>query len=243
MPWMPRALLSLFLPAVLAAQAPVVIPTQGAPMPPSTSNTPPEQRCVVQGRVVDSQTGEPLKKATVRLARRNARASQMGPSGGSAQGYSGTSEADGSFRFEGVEPGDYMLMGERSGFLHTQYGAKSAMGLGQTISLRPSQQLTGLNLALIKQAVISGKVVDDDGDPVAGAMVQALRQVWTRGKPRYMPLGNANSDDQGQFRIFNLQPGKYFLVTFKTISQPRTTLPLHPTSPTSARFVLSIRTS
>ncbi len=124
-----------------------------------------------------------------------------------------------------------MLMGERSGFLHTQYGAKSAMGAGQTITLRPSQQLTGLSLALIKQAVISGRVVDDDGDPVGGAMVQALRQVWTRGKSRYFPFGNANSDDQGQFRIFNLQPGKYYLVASKMNFEGANDAPASPDKP------------
>jgi protocatechuate 3,4-dioxygenase beta subunit len=232
MPWMRRSLLFLLAPMLLTAQGNVIMPRQGVPSSaPPAANTPPEQRCVVEGHVVDSQTGEPLKKAAVRLARRNARPNQMGPFGGPAQGYSGTSEADGSFRFEGVEPGDYTLMGERSGFLRTQYGAKSAMGAGQIITLRPSQQLTGLSLALIKQAVISGRVVDDDGDPVGGAMLQALRQVWSRGKSHYFPYRSANSDDQGQFRIFNLQPGKYYLVTSKMNFPGANDAPASPNKP------------
>jgi protocatechuate 3,4-dioxygenase beta subunit len=231
MPWMRRPLLLVLTPMLLVAQGNIVVPRQGVPSSAPPANTPPEQRCVVEGHVVDSQTSEPLKKAAVRLARRNARVGQTGPFGGSPQGYSGTSEADGSFRFEAVEPGDYTLMGERSGFLRTEYGAKYAMGAGQTITLRPSQQLTGLGLALIKQAVISGRIVDDDGDPVGAATVQALRQFWTRGKSHYFPYGNANSDDQGQFRIFNLQPGKYYLVTSKMNFPGANDAPASPNKP------------
>ncbi len=69
MPWMRRPLLFLLTPMLLVAQGNIIVPRQGVPPSAPPANTPPEQRCVVQGHVVDSQTGEPLKKATVRLAR------------------------------------------------------------------------------------------------------------------------------------------------------------------------------
>lgn len=204
---------ALLLPALLSGQ--FVIGSggfQGPQLTPPASTTPPDQRCVLQGRVTNSQTGETLKKVTIRLVRHGSGAGSMGaaPTAG-PQGYSATSEADGSFRIDNIEPGDYNLSGQRSGYLNTQYGAKGRVGSGTVLSLRPAQQMTDINLALRPQAVITGKVVDEDGDPVAGVIVQVLGEMWQRGKLRYLPRGAANTNDLGEFRSANLSPGKYYL--------------------------------
>ncbi len=185
---------------------------QGPQLSPPASSTPADQRCVVQGRVTNSQTGETLRKVSVRLTRRGSGAGSMGalPTSG-PQGYSATSEADGSFRIENIEPGDYNLSGQRSGYLNTQYGAKAPMRQGTVLTLRPGQQLADINLSLNPQAVIAGKVVDEDGDPMTGAMVQVLGQMWQRGKIRLLPRGRASTNDLGEFRSANLPPGKYYL--------------------------------
>ena len=202
---------TLLFPILLSAQV-SFDPQQGPQLTPPASNTQPEQRCVVQGRVTNALTGEPLKKATVNLARRGT----GGPDSGSAyQGYAATSDADGSFRFESIEPGDYSLSGHRSGFLRSSYGAKGPMQEGARLTLSPGQQLTNIDLALTPQGVITGRVVDDDGDPVDEATIQALVRRWTRGKTRYLPHGFSRTNDLGEFRIANLQPGRYFLVAQK----------------------------
>jgi hypothetical protein len=71
--------------------------------------------------------------------------------------------------------------------------------------------MTDLNLALFPQAVITGRVVDEDGDPIIGVQVQGMKQSWLRGKLRLMPQGGASTNDLGEFRIGSLQPGKYFI--------------------------------
>ena len=68
-----------------------------------------------------------------------------------------------SFQFEGTEPGEYSLSGERSGYLRTEYESKSGYGGGTKLTLTAGQHLTKLTLALIPQGVISGRVVDPDG--------------------------------------------------------------------------------
>lgn len=163
---------------------------------------------------MNALTGEPLKKATVRLTKNaNSRtAASPGSQAQGPQGYTTTSEADGNFKIENIEPGDYRLSGDRSGYLTTQYGAKSFGRAGSTITLRPAQQLTNLSLTLTPQAVISGKVVDQDGDPVNGVMVQLVGQMWQRGKLRHMPQGGSNTNDLGEYRIANVRPGKYYVL-------------------------------
>ena len=175
------------------------------------ANTPPEQRCVLAGRVTNALTGEPVKKANVRLMRSFTGGPPPDARASGNQGYSGSSDPDGNFRIENVEPGDYYLSGTRTGFLNTQYGAKKPMQAGTVLTLRPGQQMADVPLALTPQAVMTGKVVDADGDPVNGASVQVLAQQWFRGKIRYMPRNNTNTNDLGEYRLANLSPGKYYV--------------------------------
>ncbi len=188
--------------------------TGTAARPPLTtpaSTAPDSQKCIVSGYVINVQSGETIRKATVRLTRRGNRSGSMGVS--EPRAYAGMSEPDGSFRFEAVEPGDYMLSGERWGYVQTQYGSKRAMSGGTVLNLQPGQQLADLKLALIPQAVISGRVLDEDGDPAGGVMVQAIGQVNAGGKTHFYPMaGGATPDDTGAFRLANLRPGKYYVV-------------------------------
>ncbi len=218
-----KSILALVLPSCLL-YAQITFTSQGTQLTPQLTppagNTPPDQKCVLQGRVINSQTGEPLKKTGIRLARHGSGTIVMvsGPGSGipmGGQGYSTVSDADGSFRIEGIEPGDYILWGQRSGYLNTQYGAKRPMALGTILTLRPAQQMTDISLALLPQAVISGKVVDEDGDPINGAMVQVLRQTWERGKLAYLPRSGSPTNDLGEFRAADLGPGKYYVCAQK----------------------------
>jgi hypothetical protein len=182
-----------------------------------------DQNCVVTGKVSNSLTGEPLKKVTVRLLPRGG-ATVRGQSGirNSADGanapqerYAALSQADGAFAFENVKPGDYVMDGERTGYLTTQYGARHPMSSGTTFTLKAGDQKSDLNLALIPQGVIVGKVVDEDGDPLNGIMVQAIRQQWMQGKLREMPQGSAQTNDLGEYRLAGMRPGKWYLVAQK----------------------------
>jgi hypothetical protein len=202
---------------------------QRAPLTPPSSTSKPEDRCVVQGQVVNAITGEPLKKATVRLIRTNTKTSDDMTQG--AQGYSMASEAGGNFKIENVEPGDYRLSGDRTGYLNGQYGAKRFGQRGTTITLRPGQQMTNISLPLTPQAVISGKVLDQDGDPVNGAMVQVVVTTWQRGKMRYMPRNGSNTNDLGEYRIANVRPGKYYLLVQRVRYMPNNDLPPEPGKP------------
>lgn len=73
---------------------------------PCLAQQPPQ--CVVEGKVTDAMTGEPLRNARVHLFSRVAGASQQ---------YSTVSDAEGRFAMDDVEPGIYQLLGERQGYL------------------------------------------------------------------------------------------------------------------------------
>ncbi len=90
-------------------------------------------------------------------------------------------------------------------------GRKARIDPGSVIRLDPAQQKTDLAVSMTPQAIITGKVLDADGDPVSGGMVQVLAPTWMRGKLRYNPRGGGQVNDLGEYRVANLSPGKYYL--------------------------------
>lgn len=204
---------AIVLVRVLSLLACLAIALAGQTSPPAPS-TPADQKCTLEGKVTNSLTSELVKKATVHLFK-NEKDRYFGP-GSNAQGFTATSQSDGTFRFEGLEPGEYRLSGERSGYVNTFYGSKGGLGSGTTLVFQAAQHMADITLALIPQAVVSGKVLDDEGDPVGQINVQLLSRSWMRGKERYFPAGGqGNANDQGEFRISNVSPGKYYLVAKK----------------------------
>jgi hypothetical protein len=83
---------------------------------------------------------------------------------------------------------------------------------GDDLVLVSGQKLSGLKFQLLAPSVITGTVFDPSGEPVTGAEVQAVRFYSFRGDLRIsMSTQGASTDDRGQFRLFHLIPGRYFL--------------------------------
>lgn len=185
----------LWCAAVVFGQGPVAPQTDSAN----------QQKCSVSGTVLNAASGEPLRKARVELVR-------DGEQRNGSPGYVLDSAADGTFRFDGIDAGNYRLSGSHIGFLRTSLGSKQSVGAGTQITLKAGQVMSGLKLSLTPQAVIAGRVVDQDGDPVDDVSLQLLHRGWVNGKRQLRPSGFAEVDDSGGFRINGVSPGKYFLV-------------------------------
>jgi len=59
---------------------------------------------------------------------------------------------------------------------------------------------------LIRTGAISGRVLDSDGEPISGATVQVAPVKQRKGG---VPSLNAVTNDRGEYRSFNIPPGKY----------------------------------
>lgn len=158
----------------------------------------------LEGRTVAG--GQPVRKASVMLRPMEAKPGEQ------AQPYGTTSDAEGKFRFESVEPGRYLLMVERSGYLRQAYRAKAGEFNGTLISVRSGQQIKDLTIEMTQQATITGKVVDGEGDPVGRSQVALYRWTYRDGKrrPQATP-GGGMSDENGEFKISGVAPGRYYL--------------------------------
>src|SRR6185503_1762361 len=64
---------------------------------------------------------------------------------------------------------------------------------------------------LPRGSVIAGHVSDEDGDPMPGANVRVMRYQYLQGDRRLTPAGNAQTDDKGQYRVWGLMPGDYYV--------------------------------
>ncbi len=160
----------------------------------------------VGGRLTDANTGEPVRKATLSLM-------QM-PSGGAVMtgpppATTVTTDSEGKFSFMKVEPGTYMLTAEKTGYVRQQYGSRGGQFGGSSIVVKAGDKFASLDFRLPRQAVITGKVLDEDGEPVPNAMVSTMRLQPFGRQPQMM--GGQSTNDIGEFRVANLTPGKYFI--------------------------------
>lgn len=168
---------------------------------------------VVAGRVVTAAEGGPVKSARVALMPDHSRSHE--------QIYAATTDNDGQFTIKGIPPGRYRFLASHSGFVEQHY--KAAPGAdGAIFSLSPGQKVGNVLFRLVAAAVIAGRVNNEDGEPMQRVQIVALRRpseeeledeaVLPRSMQTQMQrVGSAESDDRGQYRIFGLKPGEYYL--------------------------------
>lgn len=182
------AILLLLLPLLAQEQ----VPTKGAGDKAEPAS--------IAGMVVRADTGEPLKKATLSLSNED-----------SETRYLSRTDSEGRFLIANLAPGRYNLWASCQGYVSTAYGAKSTRRQAPPVVLEKGQELRGILIRLQRTAVIAGRVLDENGDPVQGATVSA-QSYYGRGKNRQLrERESAQTSDLGEYRIFGLEPGKYFL--------------------------------
>jgi hypothetical protein len=175
---------------------------------PAAPTIPLDQYGSVAGIMTNSLTGEPLGKATVSL-----RIVDSGDrlAGGAPRSYAATSDPSGQFRFPRVAPGKFRLSAKRTGFVEMDYGANDPQYNGSIVTLNAKQSLTGLLFRLIPHGVITGKILDQDGEPMQSAQVQAMKAKYSQGRKQLISYGEASTNDIGEFRVYGLPPGRYYL--------------------------------
>jgi hypothetical protein len=198
--------------------------TPPAPRQTGTDTTNPTA-AVLLGQVVDADTGQPIADATVTLTGRPAPArGRATPAPASASLFDlmlargGTSAervvsaGNGRFVFRGLPASMYTLRAEAPGYVDNPTALRVA-GAVAFVEVREKQSSASATLRLWRQAVITGTVLDEAGEPVIGANVRAYRRVISRfGQLSYDPPDSATSDDRGRYRLSRLDPGDYLIV-------------------------------
>ena len=186
--------------ALFCAMALLVAPPFAAR--PSQAQTP--KSCIVEGMVLSGSSGQPLSKAHVALV------SVDNPN----RAYSVVTKADGGFLLKDVESGRYRFSVAREGYVTQEYGQRNinqANQAGSILTLDPGRHLSEIIFRMAATAVLEGRILDSDGEPLAGARVEAMRHSYAQGQASFTMAGAGQTNDRGEYRIWGLQPGRYFL--------------------------------
>ena len=125
-----------------------------------------------------------------------------------------TTDQQGRFEIKELPAGRYTMTASKGGFVSLQYGQRRPSESGTPIELGDGQTIDKIAIALPRGSVLGGRITDEFGEPVANASVSAWRYGYAGGARRMMPAGQNSrdtTDDQGQFRLFGLPPGDYYV--------------------------------
>jgi protocatechuate 3,4-dioxygenase beta subunit len=164
---------------------------------------------VIAGRVLTVE-GRPVGGAQVVLSSNNP---------GEFVTQFGITDADGAYRFVMAKTmsATGRLFAHRPGYLGAFYGQRGPTDVGDTVTIDAGQSKDGLDIALPRPSAIAGTLVDENGDPIEGAIVRAFAVRTVSGRPRSAGDGRSGSrptDDLGHYRITGLAPGQYMLAAF-----------------------------
>jgi hypothetical protein len=168
-------------------------------------------KATLEGSVINRVTGQVLKN--VRLV--------LQPEDRAAAGERSTSTlANGAFQIFNVDPGQYRLFAERSGY-EPQYFTSSGLSIyqGTILTVESGASIKDMSIKLNPYGAVSGRVVDEDGEPLSHVSVQAIHRIYLRGKRQLIAAGQGMTDDRGEYRIFDLPAGQY-LVEAKASGEP-----------------------
>jgi hypothetical protein len=164
--------------------------------PPDTL-VPARSAFAIAGVVVNSVTGEPVRRALVQVANL--------PVASPAT----LTDSEGRFQFADLPEAEIALAVRKPGFFNEQeLHPESARPL---LFFHVGANTPSIILSLIPEATMSGHVLTMKGEPLEDAPVRLLEQRTFDGRKRWVQRGQASTDENGLFRIANLAPGLYVL--------------------------------
>ncbi len=183
--------------------------TQGPPGAPpgqamrDNTSKPKEGTGVIRGRVFAADANGPLRRARVRLSSPELQINRTA-----------TTDMEGRFEFKKLPAARYNLNASKGSYVALDYGQRRPFERGRPVDLANSQVLEQVDFTLPRGCVITGRVVDDLGDPVADVGVTAMRQQYVDGRRKPVPFGrSAMTNDAGIYRLYGLPPGDYYVGT------------------------------
>lgn len=174
----------------------------------STNSPPQSVASTVAGRVIEAQGRNGISNAIVRIAAAAdpVPAGRVNPQPTFSEAVA--TDDQGRFAFRFVPSGMYTLTVTKQGYLDGSFGK-----LRYSDAVRPfhvsSTGRTDLDVVLWRASALSGRVVDDAGEPVVGQRVAVFRRQYVSGHRRFTHASTLTTDDRGNFRASLLVPGEY----------------------------------
>jgi len=129
-----------------------------------------------------------------------------------SQTFDANTDGGGRYELKQLPAGLYTVSASRPNYVAHVFGQKRQGGAGMRIDVADGQTIAAVDFKLIRAGVITGRVVDELGDPVTDVQVAPVRSQLMNGTRQMMPTGRgATTNDLGEFRIFGLPPGRYYI--------------------------------
>jgi|GEM_PF-1973688 len=128
-------------------------------------------------------------------------------------------DVDGRFSFPNLRPGRYRLSVSRDGFLRKSVNVTVAAG----------QPRNDVVIALDGAPTVFGRIKDQNNIPVSDVLVDAIKVVYgPRGDRSVLSVESALSDDRGEYHLYWLDPGDYYIRASSLPQKAGMTLPGNP---------------
>ena len=164
---------------------------------------------VIEGIVTRAGTGDPIAGAQIILW---SSASPLNGFNGPSPIPPGTTGSDGRFSFKNMPAASYRIDVAANGYVRQEYGQMALNGTGKSVLLQEGQTLKDLSIALTPSSTVTGRILDDAGQPASDILVQLIEESYGPQGRTFRGVGMANADDRGEFRIFAPRPGRYYIV-------------------------------
>lgn len=182
--------------ATVLAQTPSVFARQ-QPRDGRTANA--TGTAVITGVVSTTDTPpQPVRKAIVTITSSTMTNSRTTISG-----------EDGRFVISGLPEGRFSVSVRKAAYIPGAYGATRPGRPGTALALQAGQKAE-ITLTIARAAVLAGVLRDQQGEPVPGIQVSALRITPSATSGNLFSTSDQTiTDDRGAYRIFGLLPGEY----------------------------------
>jgi hypothetical protein len=185
--------------AAIVLLSPVMLSSRPQPPPPRDRPLARDAgNASIRGRVVAAESNEPLRNARVTLAGD----SSVPPT------FTGN---DGRFTFSALPAGRYTVSARKAGYAPTTYGQRRPESPPLPIELGAADSFQSCELRMPRSAAISGRITDEQGDPMELGSVVALRITPRARFATAVPAATATTDDLGEYRLGSLAAGTYIV--------------------------------
>ena len=168
------------------------------PAPPAEPSAPPGKGSI-EGTISDAGSQTPLKKAQVTIT------------GSIAAPLTAVTDASGRFAFRQLAAGSYWLNASKQGYNPPQAIFAAAPNTG--VVLGDAEEKKGVEISLMPDGSIGGRMVDEEGLPVRGCGVRAAQFTYEQNRRTLRSAGFASTNEKGEYHIENLAPGPYYVFT------------------------------
>ena len=201
------ATFAFLLAGIASAQQQPQQPAPVAPLKPGTA--------VLLGRVVEAGSTTGVGGAAVSISSSalgsDTAVFEDGTTGGPRRVIANN---NGQFVFRNLPAGSYSISTTAAGYVPGSYGQTRViqfargLDLARTLQVKNGERLVEATVQMWRMGGMSGRVLDEAGEPMVNVPVQVLARMTDWGGPTMVQMVEVASDDRGAFHV-DVVPGDY----------------------------------